>query len=872
MSLVAYLRSSSRARALWVAGCALASLTLAGCKVFSTTCAEDDRTCLNGGIFARSGQACIRTGDCAVGLNCVEGVCEYAGDSKQGAECVATAECGKGLYCSAGTLCEPISDSAQGEGGPCGTSADCKKGLACDADVSSLFTEGPFDQLSADCQAMLSMPGELPEACQLPKQCVKRGVGDTGTTCKTSADCLAGLYCAEFEDPIEKKVVKQCIGLTMPLEQEPITVPSWDGAECPADEESPTAYFEVPRGDGDKDFYRLPFPNDIRKKGGKVDLTGHPVPPADTGVPVVERFVDAANGALDGFGTNAVVYFRFSEPVDAGSSSLSGTSLRIIDISKGSPTYDQPASIQWSPSGLNSNYICPNWLALRRPLGQPLRPRTTYAAIMTRQVKTAKGQSYARSPDLDAMLASNAPSNSALSSAYAAYAPLRAWIADSGFDAGSILNAAVFTTQDPESALPALREAIAADGAPELKDMVVCKSGVTSPCDDGMGRGACSAENDDFVEIHGKVSLPIFQLGTPPYEKPEDGGAIAFDASGKAMVQSHMDVCFAMSVPKAAAPAGGYPVMLYGHGTGGSFSGQMGSGGLAKDVATAATPGVLLAIDMPEHGTRRGSSTRAPEDLFFNILNPEGARGNVLQGAADMMSLALLVQQGGLDAQSSPTGDAVPFDATRVVMFGHSQGATHTALALPFEGSVQGGVLSGVGGHLATSLLSKQKPVDIGAIMPFVLFDADSKGKLVGGTYNPALMLLQTFFESADPINYAQHAMRNPTSSAPNGHHLFMTYGLQDSYSPELTQDAYAVAASLPVVAPLLTGLDAPVVSPPLSGNATFGTVKRTVGMRQYDPTNAGVDGHFVSTTEGRSDVVRFVEQILSGEMPEIGQ
>ena len=97
-------------------------------------------------------------------------------------------------------------------------------------------------------------------------------------------------------------------------------------------------------------------------------------------------------------------------------------------------------------------------------------------------------------------------------------------------------------------------------------------------------------------------------------------------------------MCMAISVPKTAAPASGYPVLVFGHGTGGSFTGEMASSGFAQVLATATTPGVLVAIDMPEHGSRRGDSTDEPENLFYNFLNPRAARDNVLQGAADLFS------------------------------------------------------------------------------------------------------------------------------------------------------------------------------------------------------------------------------------------
>ncbi|HEX7479900.1 MAG TPA: hypothetical protein VF331_19010, partial [Polyangiales bacterium] len=810
--------------------------------------------------------------------------------------CYATAECAAGLYCSTLLKCTSINAKPQAAGGACGTTADCERGLVCDIDATTLFTQGPFDLLSDDCKKMAQSGGAVPDACKLPKKCTTRGTTDAGSSCKVSGDCLAGLFCADVP-AIDAGVMlsttgKVCTGLPAPLQQEPPSIPIWDGVSCPPEASTATAYFEVPRtGKTPNDFYRLPFPNDIRKKGGKIDLSAHPVPATSLGVPIVERFVKAAGDSLTGFSTNPVAYFRFSEPFSADKEkSLTGRSLFIVNVTPGSPDYNTPASIEWGPSGIHSNYICDNWLAFRRPIGSPLHAGTTYAAIVTRAVTTKKdGSSFEPSSDFQAVLGASKPSDADLARAYDIYAPLRAWLADrkrfpihaadptSQLTPDMLLNAAVFTTQSPEDILPKLRSAVVNDHARKLSGTpIVCKTGVTPPdgCSDKISR-ICHPANSDYTEIFGKISLPIFQKGMAPYEKPEDGGEIAVNGSGDPVVQRRQDVCFALTVPSAAAPAAGYPVMVYAHGTGGSYADETGPGGLAKDLATPPTgkaPAVLLAIDMPEHGNRRGASTRPPEDLFFNFANPQGARGNVLQGSADLMGLAQFIAAGGIAASDSPTGAAIKFDASRVLFFGHSQGATHTAIMLPYEGIASAGVLSGVGGHLASSLLFKKKPVDIGAILPFVLFDPDSSGGLAGGGYNPALSIIQAFFDSGDPINYGHRVYKDPADSARTGHDLFMTYGLGDSFAPEKTQQAYALSASLTVVA-RLTEIQLTNAAPGLTGNETVGTTKRTVGMRQYDPMGK-VDGHFVAedTSDGRADVLRFIGQVMSGQPPQIGQ
>jgi acetyl esterase/lipase len=452
----------------------------------------------------------------------------------------------------------------------------------------------------------------------------------------------------------------------------------------------------------------------------------------------------------------------------------------------------------------------------------------------------------------------------------------------------------VFTTQDPETLLRGVRARVLEENVATLSDLTECESPSTeSPCytettdDEGEvdERGACRAASSDFTEIHGRIRLPMFQQGTLPYLGPEDGGNIELDDDGLPVVQSRREVCFAMSVPSDPPPDGGYPVIVYAHGTGGVFNGTMGSAGIAQDMATADTPAVIIGIDLPQHGERRGDSTESPEGLFYNFLNPRAARDNVLQGSADILGMVRWVAEGGLTAGQSPTNQAVPLNAARVALMGHSQGATHTALMTSYEPGAIGVVLSGVGGHLASSLLERRSPVDIGRVIPLGLMDPDKNFNLAAGNFNPALAILQTVFDAVDPINYAQHLYRNPTSEVPQGQHAFVSYGVGDTFSPEVTQLAYALAGRLPLVgevhrlpSELLDGASLQNIGAPLSGNVQVGSTARTVGMRQFEPETMRdgmlLDGHFVATTpgeDGYADVIRFLSQTLAGEQPQIG-
>jgi hypothetical protein len=193
---------------------------------------------------------------------------------------------------------------------------------------------------------------------------------------------------------------------------------------------------------------------------------------------------------------------------------------------------------------------------------------------------------------------------------------------------------------------------------------------------------------------------------------------------------------------------------------------------------------------------------------------------------------------------------------------------------LPYEPDIAAAVLSGHGGHLSTSLLTKSSPMDIAAALPYALMDANTQGELRGGNLNPMLAIIQMLFERVDPVNFAYRVEKEPWADASNLHHLFMVYGVDDTYSPKETQRAYAVAADLDLVMPEIENIDIDrIESEPLIDNVSFGDNSWTIGIRQYRPAS-GQDGHFVATevNAARSDVKRFLLQTLAGQSPQIGQ
>jgi hypothetical protein len=637
------------------------------------------------------------------------------------------------------------------------------------------------------------------------------------------------------------------------------------GVDCNDDPGAVQAYFRVPRGSGDGDFFRLPFPNDIhRAANGHPSLTGFPTPGSDVlGYDVVARYVSDVEQNTDGFSVYPTVTMRFSGAIDFETLKLSGA-VRWADLTAGA---EADLGFSWRAVSGRSSYVCANSVGIRPYTGFPLKPGTTYAVLISTQTTAPGGGVVTRSADLTALLAATAPSDAALTTAYAAYKPLRDWATAKSVDTTTILNAAVFTVGHPTQPASKTAAVVAAATAPTATNWVLCGGATPSPCPDATGTRACGAADPAYDELHALVSLPIFQKGTAPYSTPPDGGDFAYDGSGNPILQRTEQVCMAITIPKGVAmPAAGWPLVIYAHGTGGSFRSHVTQGlgkslGTVDDGAGGQTHMAVLGIDQVSHGPRRNGSTTSPDSLFFNFQNPLAARGNALQGAVDQMSLVRFARAFSLAAASSPNGADIKFD--RIAFWGHSQGATEGGIAAPYIGpDLSGVMLSGEGASLVDALVTKTSPVNITALLPLLLEET-------GGvtTYHPVLSLLQNAIDSSEPLAHAR--------AITTGRHVFQAWGQNDTYAPPATERVFFFAAGLGLAAPpaSVTKPDDVGFAPtpvPASGNLAGGTI--TAFARQYTPS--GYDGHFVAFNDpdGQKDVAHFLADVTAGKVPAIGR
>jgi predicted esterase len=575
------------------------------------------------------------------------------------------------------------------------------------------------------------------------------------------------------------------------------------------------ALFEVPRAGASGDFYRLPFPSDLRRDDdGTIAMAAFPRPSFLIGL-----YADAAD-RLDGFGLNAAMHVRFSGPIDEASLPTAAESLDddaavyLVDVDPASPERGTRVPVRLAFRAASGATIGADALAALPYPGFPLAEGTTYALVVTDRV-TAGGAPVVADADFAAIAGADAVDDT-LAAARAVHGPLWAWLDEPGGDErADVVAAALFTTQRATAIAGALRAAVRALPAPRVTGLVRAEAPAT------------------LFSYTGSFVAPNFQRGEVPY-RDEGSGAIVVDRAGRPVVQRSEPLRVSISVPRTAMPAAGWPVALVAHGTGGDFQSYLRDGTAER---LAAQGIASISIDQVLHGPR--GDGRDPALTFFNFENPEAARDNPMQGAADGFALVRVVEGLVIPRGDGPTAE-VRFDDERIFFFGHSQGGLTGPPFIAYEPAVRASVLSGAGGLLYYALLGKTEPIDIAGLVEALLAEDELD------EWNPQLALLQTWIERSDAVNYGPLLVRRPPPGlVPRP--VFQSEGFIDRFTPRATIEALATAIGGNQVAPLVAPVEGLGLRArrPLTAPVADNLDGTTAALVQYQAP-AGEDGHFV--------------------------
>ena len=558
-------------------------------------------------------------------------------------------------------------------------------------------------------------------------------------------------------------------------------------------------------------FFDFPYPSDLRlTASGAPELTGLPNPILSA---VVESIRTVAMQRA-GFPLMPVAWFRFTgavAPQDRANvhAADKNSPVLLLDLDAldgaGAPALVPTIASTLPPDA----YVPDNVLAVAARPGFVLAPHHKHAFVILRKLGDAFGNSLDVAPALAALAAESTPS-SASSPASQLYAPLWSALAKISVAKSEVAAATVFTTGDVVADTADLSNKVTAAYAP--------KSSITNVRVDPNGGDAL----ERYCELQAEISYPQFQVGTPPYDTD---GSFAFGPDGLPVKQRDEIAPVTIALPKRAMPAGGFPLVVYFHGTGGVSTAIADRGTWHYETDANKCPGKALdtwngktgcntrgtgpAWVVAEHGLAMAASALpvnpqrwpagASRDLpeYFNINNVASLRDIFRQGILEQRIFfealrRLTVDPGMVSActgMSLPPGEtAYHFKDDAILAQGQSMGAMYANLLSGVEPRIKATMASGAGGFWSYFILQTS-------------WIANLPGKLglllgIHGDYSfmhPTMQLSQTALEPADPMVYMPRVARDPLPGHP-ARPVYQPVGKGDSYFPTTVQDSVAIA------------------------------------------------------------------------------
>lgn len=620
-------------------------------------------------------------------------------------------------------------------------------------------------------------------------------------------------------------------------------------------------------------FFDHPWPSDLRLEAGAPRTLGFPNPRV---VPILDQYIEASQGLLDGFSPAAAGFVRFAAPIDLGTLPLSpkdgldpSATVQLIDIDPHSFERGQRRLISLHFRRDAGVYWPANTLSFMPTIGFPLRPRTKYAFVVTDGVRSEDQRPIEASADLKQALGIDPPTGPGAAAAKAALVPAVAELASLGVAKEHIVQLAVFTTTDPAAELFAFRDHLLTHVDPPT---------LRGPLEHHRTKD----ESYEYVGAYGPS--PNYQEGEIPYTHFGDGGSFHYK-DGEPEVVDYYYQRFSLSVPRpefCPMPEAGYPIVMYAHGTGGDYRSYVRDGTAA---ALAKACMASMGVDQIFHGERPGAPVNQADStisvLFFNVQNMTAARTNGRQSALDEVQRARLFTETKIRVpkEISAEGHEVRFDASKLMFFGHSQGGLNGPLYLAADSSAIGGVLSGSSAVMSITLNEKTEPApSVAQLVRLIFLSLSGEEELEVNEYHPAISLAQSIVDVLDPIHYARYIVAEPRDGqAPKS--VYMTEGINpdgvgDSYAPPHGIEAHAIAMGLPLLLPSQRAilesewggpraLHIPVGG--LFGNLASGAA--TGALAQW-PVPKGSDGHFVVFTVAgaREQSTAFLKSLASAE------
>lgn len=558
----------------------------------------------------------------------------------------------------------------------------------------------------------------------------------------------------------------------------------------------------------DGHFFDFPWPSDTRLSAqGTPDLRGIP----NAIMSQVFEGLRTAAQQRAGYPVVPVAWFRFTaDPAPRKSTDTIAADpsqpILLVDVDPASKTLGKllPTIAETLTP---DSYVPESVLAVAERPGIVLEPKHEYAFVVMTSANDANGKALGVAPALTQALAGG---TDPVARSFSVLPPA---LSKAGVDPSKVAAATVFTTGDVVADTFNLSTKVSAAYASGVS--------VTSVAVDSHVLDT----NARFCELQAQVTYPQFQQGyaNPPYDS---GGLFVTDSGGMPMKQGDLTVPVTITLPKQPMPAGGYPLIVFFHGTGGVSTAIADRGTWRPETDTANcpigqpldswngvtgcnTPGqgpgwvmaargfAMAASALPLNPQRwpAGQNMSFPE--YIDINNVAATRDDFRQGVLEQRMFfdalrRLTIAPSVVSActgLSLPSGEtAYHFKDDPLLAQGQSMGAMYTNLVSAVEPRIKAIVPTGAGGYWSWFILQSQ-------------FVPGIKGKIglllgIHGDFShlhPAMHVTELALEPVDPLVYMPRIGHEPLPGHPV-RPVYEPHGQGDSYFPTDVQDAVAMA------------------------------------------------------------------------------
>ena len=571
----------------------------------------------------------------------------------------------------------------------------------------------------------------------------------------------------------------------------------------------------------EQDFFAAPFPAFGRAPNRELDSHRFPA-----GTALMWRSRNLL--PTDGSGISSGIFFGLTGPITASTtlpayfepppaigSGASSNDILAILFPLDTPLDLWPINVDVSKSHFadpGGGIVVEKHLLSMVPIqGRPLRPSTTYVALVTTSIADASDtmRALCRGDSIPSMGADQP-----------AYVRAKQAAQTLGVPCDRISALTVFRTSDPTAKLRAVKDLARSDF---IAHQGACKVRLKRESDANHIEPRC--RQGPFCVFSGIVRVPQYQRGTPPYfPYVEWGGgwpvtpvpipSLAgpgcdpndFEPSAPVApwTPTWRSARVVVTIPHAKPPGSGYPVIALVRTGGGTTTDTLVDRGPTLPPSCSYTPcrgpaevfqsvGFAgISIDGPLVGLSRNEPIELNEDLgIFDFLNPEALVDNIRQSAVELTlvpDILPLIEMDSSECEDAGGQTGAPFDVGLLALFSHSMGSTIAPLALANQPAFRVAIMSGAGGSTIENALYKKQPVPISAAASLLGYACAPQAR------DPQLSLLQWALEPSDAQSYAPILVKDDTRVA---RHVLMIQGLVDHYIFPPIADVISLAAGL---------------------------------------------------------------------------